>query len=212
MRCIRRHGPVLILIVLAGTVQVAHLANLLVVRMTAHRVHNDVARLPLHRVALVLGAGAGFRSPYFRDRMTAAARLYHAGKVRVLLVSGGKATRLCDEPGAMKTALCRLGVPASAIVCDYGGLRTLDSVYRAKHVFGQFELTIVSQQFHNHRALLLARSVGIDAVAFSASDSSTSVLSRPHVREFFARTLLFLDLLVLRRQPTYPGQPGHTVA
>ena len=49
------------------------------------------------------------------------------------------------------------GVPEKSIYLDYAGFRTLDSVVRAKEVFGQTRLTIISQRFHNERAILSCR-------------------------------------------------------
>lgn len=47
-------------------------------------------------------------------------------------------------------------IPDSVIVLDYAGLRTLDSVVRAREIFGQDRFTVISQRFHNERALFLA--------------------------------------------------------
>ena len=101
------------------------------------RIVDDAARLPLNDVALVLGTSKStpygqFDNPHFTHRMEAAAALFHAGRVRHLLLSGDNGSRGYDEPSDMKKALLALGVPASALTLDNAGFRTLDSVVRAK--------------------------------------------------------------------------------
>jgi SanA protein len=115
----------------------------------------DATKIPYRRVALVLGCaemvGGGHVNPFFENRIQAAARLYHANKVDYFLVSGDHRAASYDEPTAMKNHLVAEGVPADHIVCDYAGFRTIDSIIRAKKVFGLTKITVVSQKFHNER-------------------------------------------------------------
>lgn len=102
----------------------------------------------------------------------------------------------------MAEYLIGLGVPDNAIIRDYAGFRTLDSVVRAQKVFHCNSLIIVSQKFHNQRAVFIARHYGIDAVGYNARDvASKSNLT--HWREFAARFGAVLDLYVLNRQPKF---------
>jgi SanA protein len=145
-------------------------------------------------------------NPHFVHRIDAAVELYRAGKVKHLLVSGDNHKHGYDEPTDMKKALLERGVPESAITLDYAGFRTLDSVVRAKKVFGQDCLVIVSEPFHNARALFLCRHYGIDAVAFNAEPVSTRISRWAHLREYLARVKAVLDLYVFRSRPKFLGE------
>ncbi len=175
------------------------------------RCYDDVANLPENRVALVLGTikqtGRGTVNLYFKYRMQAAAELYHAGKVSHLLVSGDNHVKGYDEPSDMRDYLISLGVPANAISLDYAGFRTLDSVVRAREIFGQNSITIVSQQFHNERALFLAKQHGIEAVAYNARAVPIQYHKIGPVRERLARAKAVLDVYVLGTDPKFLGEP-----
>lgn len=167
-----------------------------------------VDQAPARRVALVLGTSPqladGRGNHYFTARIAAAVRLYRAGTVERLLVSGDNHRAGYDEPTEMRAALLAAGIPDAAIRRDYAGFRTLDSVVRAKEVFGLDRCLIVSQHFHNLRALYLARSIGLDAVAADAADPPTSVL-RLWLRERLARVACVLDIHVFGTGPRFLG-------
>jgi SanA protein len=138
---------------------------------------DDVARVPASEVGLVLGTSpmvmrwstrTVLPNRTFNLRLDAAAELWHAGKAKYLLVSGNR-TGSYDEPTAMRDGLIERGVPAGAIYRDFAGFRTLDSILRARSIFGQRSLVIVSQGFHVARALFLARAAGIRAWGFEAA-------------------------------------------
>jgi SanA protein len=171
--------------------------------------HDQVEQLPKRRVALVLGCSPFLRdgSPnwFFNNRMDAAAELWKSGKVEYLLVSGDNRFRNYDEPTEMKKALVARGIPAAKVVCDFAGITTLDSVVRAKAVFDQESVTIVSQRFHNERAIYLARAFGIDAVGYNAADVPVSSAPRTYLREVLSRQRAWLDANILRRQPRHLG-------
>jgi SanA protein len=136
--------------------------------------NSDPARVPPADVALVLGAAPigpeGGPNRYFENRLDAAALLWRAGRAKYLLVSGDNRRPDYDEPTAMRTGLIARGVPAEAIYRDFAGVRTHDSVVRARSVFGQSRLIIVTQRFHAARAVFLAREDGIEAWALEARD------------------------------------------
>ncbi|MFA6288448.1 MAG: ElyC/SanA/YdcF family protein [Opitutaceae bacterium] len=184
-------------------------ANLRIVRANQDRLYSRVENIPSRETGLVLGANRVLRdgrpNPHFSNRMDAAALLYHAGKVRRLLVSGDNSRSDYDEPSMMKEALIARGVPASAIVCDYAGFRTLDSVIRAHRIFGLDDCTIITQRYHNTRALEMAGAIGLDAVGFCADDVSLRYSARTELREVVSRTVAVLDLYVWHRQPHFPG-------
>ncbi|HEX9001665.1 MAG TPA: ElyC/SanA/YdcF family protein [Blastocatellia bacterium] len=182
-----------------------------IVRSGAARTFTDPASLPANDVGLVLGTSArtfgGYANPHFQARIAAAARLYQAGKLRHLLLSGDNHVQGYDEPSDMKEALARLGVPEAAMTLDYAGFRTLDSVARAKAVFGQTRLTVITDDFHVHRALFLCRAYGIDAVAFCSDNVPLEYSGKTRMREWLARVKAWLDVYILRTAPKFYGPP-----
>jgi SanA protein len=108
-------------------------------------------------VGLVLGTSQylknGYLNWYFKYRIEATVELYKKGKIDFILVSGDNSHKNYDEPTAFKNELIKRGIPADQIYLDYAGFRTLDSVVRAKEIFGQTSITIISQKFHNERAI-----------------------------------------------------------
>jgi SanA protein len=134
----------------------------------------DLARVPAVEMALVLGAAPtgpdGGPNRYLVYRLDTAAALWKAGKARILLVSGSRDGESYDEPAAMAAGLVERGVPAEAIRRDVEGFRTRASVLRARDVFGQSRLLIVSQRFHLGRALYIAHRAGIEAWGADARD------------------------------------------
>ena len=182
----------------------------LIQRAGVGRLYTDAARIPACDVALVLGtsekARGGNENWFFKYRINAAAELFRTGKARLLLVSGDNHTRSYDEPTAMRRALIRAGVPESAIRVDCAGFRTLDSIVRARKVFGLRRLIVVSQRFHNQRALFIAKRYGIDATGFCASDVGFKDSPRTYVREALARMRVVLDLYVFHTHPKFLGE------
>jgi SanA protein len=163
---------------------------------------------------LVLGASRLVRrhvgNLFFRNRIEAAAALFKAGKVQYLIVSGsqadgGRPRGGYDEPADMRDALIARGVPAERIYRDYAGFRTLDSIVRAREVFGQDRVIVVSQPFHLARALFLARWKGLDDDGFAAEDVPLRFALRTYLREIAARAAAVLDLL-LGTAPRYLGE------
>ncbi len=174
--------------------------NIWMVASTRNALHEGTETIDFNGTGLVLGTSKWFRggSPnlFFKHRMEAAAELYHAGKVRVLLVSGIRVPGY-NEPLEMKKSLLDLGVPDSAIQQDFEGARTLDSVRRAKEEFGLRKLTIISQANHNYRAVFLARSLDMEVVAFSAREVALRSSFRVRLREYLARAKAVLDVWFL---------------
>jgi SanA protein len=184
-------------------------ARTMIARAAKNKTYSDVAVVPFRRVGLVLGCPkrvlGGYSNPFFENRIAAAAELYHSGKVEYLIVSGDNHLHNYDEPTDMKNALVEKGVPANCIYLDYAGLRTLDSVVRVKEIFGQDRVTIVSQHFHNERAIFLAEHHGIDAIGFDAADVSPEYAFKTLTREQFAKVKAVLDIYLLREQPHFLG-------
>jgi SanA protein len=174
------------------------------------RMFDNVRNVPENRVGLVLGTSKrgpqGYLNPYFVNRIAAAARLYSEGKVKHLLVSGDNRHSSYNEPEDFRDALVERGVSKKDITLDYAGFRTLDSVVRAKRVFGLRKVTIISQDFHARRALYIAKRYGIDAVGFAAKEVPRSWFARTRLREVAARVRVVLDLYIFRTKPRFLGE------
>lgn len=174
--------------------------------------YNSYTDIPAHSVGLLLGTSSnvapGQPNDFFTNRIMAAASLYHKGKIEYILVSGDNRHPSYNEPRMMMNALLKAGVPLDRIVPDYAGFSTIDSVLRARHVFMLNDMIIISQDFHNERAIFIARANGIDAVGFNASNpTSFTARFRVGVREFFARIKCVFDVYLLNSRPTYLGDP-----
>lgn len=166
--------------------------------------------LPARHVGLVLGTGkflaSGRVNRYYLYRIDAAEAAYRAGKVQVLLLSGDNGSESYDEPTTMKEDLISRGIPAERLVLDFAGFRTLDSVVRAAEVFGLRQFTLISQPFHNQRAIFLARARGLDTVALNARDVTGRSGLKVQGREVLARVKAVLDVL-RGKGPKFLGEP-----
>ncbi|GAB6261964.1 SanA/YdcF family protein [Photobacterium sp. 53610] len=175
---------------------------------TADRIYTETAEVPARTVGLVLGTSkyiAHNLNPYYNFRMDAAVRLYREKKIQILLLSGDNAHRSYNEPWTMKRDLLKADIPDEAIVLDYAGFRTLDSVIRAKDVFEASSLTFITQQFHCERALFIAAHKNIDAICLAVPQPRGLAGFKIRLREVFARVKAWLDLYILDEQPRFPG-------
>lgn len=179
------------------------------------RIAHETSEVDPAPVGLVLGTSPellnGNANLYFEYRMDAAAELYRQGKVERLLVSGANPTHEYDESTAMKLALIQRGVPAEFISRDYAGFRTLDSIVRAKEVFGCKEVIIISQEFHVQRALYLAEQNDLEATGYAARDVNFTTGLKTQIREQLARVKAVLDCQVLGTEPKYLGREIYLV-
>jgi len=182
--------------------------NWLIISESKQYLYNDIEKIPNNKVGLVLGTSkyflTGERNPYFKNRIIAATKMYESGKIKYIVLSGDNSEKYYNEPVTMKKELVKYGIPENVIYLDYAGFRTWDSVLRCNIIFGQEEFTIISQKFHNARAVFIARKNGIKAIGFNADDISISRSLRTRVREIFARIKVFIDLSV-GKDPKYLG-------
>jgi SanA protein len=186
-------------------------ANWKIPHDTAAYLYNDANDIPDQKAALVLGAAKelknGRPNPYFTKRIGAARELYTAGKIKAFVLSGDNSRKHYNEPQDMKDALMTAGVPDSVIYLDYAGFRTLDSVVRMKEIFGQDSFIVVSQRFHNERAIFLAQHYGLVAYGYNAPDVTLGRYAfKTAVREKFARVKVLLDMLT-GKNPKFLGEP-----
>jgi SanA protein len=174
-------------------------ANFTIDNETEDNVTSEISKLPNEKVGLLLGTSKtlanGNPNPYFFNRIKAAAELYHSGKIQNIIVSGDNSRKNYNEPEDMKNELVKAGVPVEKIYEDFAGFRTLDSVVRAKEIFGQKSFIVISQQFHNERAVYLARKNGIEAFGYNAKDVNKYAGFKTNFREKLARAKVFWDFL-----------------
>lgn len=182
----------------------------LIVKYSAKtKLYQSIKDIPANKVGLLLGTSKilanGRINLYYQYRIDAAAELYHANKIQFILASGDNGNTEYDEPTLMKEDLIAKGVPANKIHLDYAGFRTLDSVVRCKEIFGQEKITVISQPFHNERAIFIAKRKGIDAIGYNAKDVSLRYGKKTQLRERLARVKMMLDL-VFGKQPKFLGE------
>jgi len=176
---------------------------------TAPYIYDDIENIPENEVGLLLGTSKyslyGGENLFYRNRIEAAVKLYENSKIRYIIVSGDNSSEEYNEPVNMKNDLLEKGVAEENIILDYAGFRTLDSVVRSKEVFGQEEITVISQKFHNERAIFIAMSRGIDATAYNAKSVGFKYGLKTQIREYFARVKMLLDIVV-NKQPKFLGE------
>ncbi|MEZ5015451.1 MAG: ElyC/SanA/YdcF family protein [Flavipsychrobacter sp.] len=172
------------------------------------QMYNDVKSIPHKKVGLLLGTSKyvkkGWVNLYYKYRIEAAVKLYKAGKIDCILVSGDNSTKQYDEPNTMKRDLIARGIPEGRIFLDYAGFRTLDSIMRCNVVFGEKDFTIISQPFHNERALFIANRKKIKAIAFNAKEVPRAYSYKVQLRERLARVKMMIDLM-FNKQPKFYG-------
>jgi SanA protein len=183
-----------------GAIFLIMVSDFTVNRAAKDKVYLAAEEVPFNRVGLFLGTGKylsnGHINLYYKHRIDAAVKLYKANKVDFILVSGDNSSREYDEPSTIKEDLINAGVPPSKIYLDYAGFRTLDSVVRCREIFGQDRITVISQEFHNERAIYIAQKNDIDAVGFNAKDVSVNYGFKTQLREKLARVKMMLDLII----------------
>ena len=165
--------------------------------------NGEAARAP---VAIVLGAAVhadGQPSPWLAHRLDVAADLYTSGRVEAILVSGDNRRAGYDEPTVMRRYLRSRGIPDQAIAMDYAGFDTYDTCVRARRIFGIDRALLVTQDFHEPRAVAICRSVGVDVdgVGDSRARSDRIGWAVSWMRERPAAIKAVIDV-VSRRDPT----------
>ncbi|WP_114987579.1 outer membrane permeability protein SanA [Pragia fontium] len=174
---------------------------------TAPYVYENIEELPASQVGVVLGTSkyvrTGVINQYYRFRIQGALNLYNSGKINYLLLSGDNALLSYNEPITMRKDFMKAGVPASDIVLDYAGFRTLDSIIRTRKVFDTNGFTIITQRFHCERALFIAMHSGIKAQCYAVPSPKNMFMVR--AREVVARLGALTDLYILKREPRFLG-------
>ena len=197
MRSIKNIITLFLILIVLG-ILLTFWANHTIEYVTDDYVTSSINKLPKEKVGLVLGTSKslknGNKNPYFFYRIEAAEELFKSGKIDYIIVSGDNSSQYYNEPEDMQTELIARGIPKTKIFLDFAGLRTLDSVVRAKEIFGQNSYLIISQRFHNERAVFLAQKKGIEAYGYNAKDVNKKAGFKTNLREYFAGVKVFWDL------------------
>jgi SanA protein len=199
-----------ILVVVVIAISFIAWVNYTVDKETSNQLYSDVHKIPKNKVGLLLGT-AKFRdkarnivNPFYQNRIDAAVALYMAGKIDYIVVSGDNSNLYYNEPLLMRDDLIARGIPARRIYLDNAGYRTLDSILRCRDIFGQNSFTIISQEWHNERALYIANHKNVKAVAFNAAEGDSYWDAT--LRERLARVKMMGDI-VFNKQARYYGDP-----
>ena len=180
------------------------ICNQIVVNNAKGKVFSDIDSIRYNKVGLLLGTTPQARfdritNYFFIYRIDAAEELYKAGKIEKILISGDEnSLDGINEPECMKDSLVARGIPASAIILDGKGYRTINSVINANKEFGLKSFTIISQEFHNERAIYQAEHLGLDVENLQAYNAQMPKSRRAFlttIREYFARVKMFIDLI-----------------
>lgn len=195
-----KKSALIIMIIVVSILLVVIAVDKTVETYTRDRVFDSTADIPHNSVGLLPGTSRilvnGHINLYYKYRIDAAVKLYLSRKIDFILVSGDNSTKYYDEPTTIKRDLVARGVPEKRIHLDYAGFRTLDSVVRSREIFNQSSITVISQRFHNERAIFIAEMKGIRAVGFNARDVHIKYGFYTGLREKLARVKMMLDLLM----------------
>lgn len=198
------------LLLLASVPLAIIICNQKIVAAADGKLYNNTNEIPYNKVGLLLGtsklSGDGYINLYYDYRIKAAVDLIKSGKIKYLIISGDNKTADYNEPEMMRRDLIEAGVDSSLIYLDFAGFRTFDSIVRLHEVFGQDSVTVISQAFHNERALFIASKESVYAIGFNAADVDKSMGMKTQLREKLARVKVYLDYLT-NKQPKYLGAP-----
>ena len=189
-------------------VVIVWIADYTINKTTNNLVYQDVTKIPYNKVGLLLGTSkllsSGIPNQYFEKRINATVELYQAHKIDKIVISGDNSKKDYNEPLDMKNELVANGIPDSVIYLDYAGFRTFDSVIRMYKIFGQSKFTIISQDFHNRRAVYIANHKQMQTIGYDAADVDTYNGFKTKLREKFARVKVFIDLF-FKIEPKFLG-------
>ena len=186
MKLKKAYKPTVIILIVLSLISILW-ANSTINKQTENKIYTETNSIPENKVGLLLGTSKFLRNgksdQYFENRIAATVQLFKTGKIKNIVISGDNSKKEYNEPEDMKNELTKRGVPEKHIYLDFAGFRTYDSVYRMKEIFGQDRFTIISQKFHNQRAVYIANSLKLDAVGFNAKDVNAYNGFKTKIRE-----------------------------
>lgn len=194
---IRKIISISFLILIAATCFAIYESNRIITKAARGKIYTSVLKIPYNKVGLLLGTSRtiadGRINLFYAYRILAAVELIRAEKIKYLIISGDNGRTEYNEPEAMRSDLIKAGVDSTIIFLDYAGFRTFDSIKRLKEIFGQDSVTVISQKFHNERAIYIAGEEGITAIGYNAREVGARDGLRTMIRERLARVKVFLD-------------------
>ena len=203
-----KRAILLLAVIATSGLLIIYFCNRAIARSATNKLYFDTKSIPFNKVGILLGTSKylsnGSVNPYYSYRIEAALALIKSGKIKYIIASGDNSRAEYDEPTQMKIDLISGGVDSSLIYLDYAGFRTFDSMVRLKEIFGQDSVTVISQAFHNERAIYIGEREGIATIGYNAHDLPKNSDIRETIREKLARVKVFLDYLSGKR-PKYLG-------
>ncbi|OYU96918.1 MAG: protein SanA [Bacteroidetes bacterium B1(2017)] len=186
-------------LLLLGIVGIIYVCNKKIEEEAKGLLYTETSDIPYNKVGLLLGTSKflsnGTQNQYYFYRIDATLKLMAASKISYVIISGDNSTQDYNEPELMRADLIKGGVDSTHIFLDYAGFRTYDSMIRLKEIFSQNSVTVISQQFHNERAIYTGNRLGIATIGFNAQDVSAYFGFKTQVREKLARVKVFLDFM-----------------
>jgi len=205
----KKKKRILILLIFILPIIAVFSANYFIEKNADNKTFSGVSKIKNNKVGLVLGTAKRLQNGninlYYKYRLKAAINLYISKKIEFIVISGDNRTKNYDEPTDFKDDLIKAGIPENKIYLDYAGFRTLDSVVRIKEIFGQTSITIISQEFHNERAIYLAEHFNIKAIGFNAKRVSGRYGLKVQIREYLAKVKVFVDI-IFKVEPKFLGE------
>jgi len=199
----------IIALLFLGVILLTFFSNYSIAKASQGKTYSHINTIDKNRVGVVLGTAKYYKEGginlYFKYRIDATVELYKNDKIDFILVSGDNSTQSYNEPKNFKNELIKRGIPEEVIFLDYAGFRTLDSMVRAQAIFDLDRFTVISQQFHNERAIYLASKNGMEVIGYNAKDVGGRNGLKVKLREYFARTKAFLDV-IFNVEPKFYGK------
>ena len=207
-KIIKRFLLILICLAFCGGAAVVGI-DAYVTHSTADRIltAEEAAKLGGVDCIMVLGCRVkpdGSPSDMLADRLRCGLEVYMLGAAPKLLMSGDHGRTEYDEVNTMKRIAMEAGVPSSNVFMDHAGFSTYESVYRARDIFGAKKMIIITQEYHLHRALFIARKLGVEAYGVAADYHTYLGQFMRDFREILARNKDFL-ITIMKPEPTYLG-------
>ncbi len=186
--------------------------NIYIVNTTNTQIysHKEISQIPKSDYDCVIVLGAGVRadnsvSDILRDRLDTSIMVYNSGLISKILMSGDHGRENYDEVNVMKKYAIDAGIDSSNVFMDHAGFSTYETIYRARDIFDVDKALIVTQKYHLHRALYIAKSLGLEAIGVSADLHNYRYQTQRDIREYAARVKEFFNLLI-KPEPTYLGE------
>ncbi|MBJ7880726.1 SanA/YdcF family protein [Gelidibacter salicanalis] len=131
---------------------------------------------------------------FYVERMKSTADLYHSNKIDTIIASGDHSDKYYNEPLQIKKSLIALGVPESKIILDEKGINTFQSLKNFKKNHLNNPVIIITQKFHNQRAIYFTKNLKLNAIGINAESLPFTVAPKTYIREYFARVKAFINV------------------